>query len=66
MNAHLTNADRAKAHVRAFHEALDDADNDSIAACLAYNMSAAWLGAACIRFMSRLGPLMSVVFFGIP
>ena len=63
MNAHLTNADRAKAHVRAFHEALDDArDNDSIAACLAQYTSADWLGAACIRFMSRLGPLMSVVF----
>ena len=23
-------------------------------------------GAACIRFMSRRGPLMSVVFFGTP
>lgn len=56
MNDHLPNADRAKAHVRAFHEALDDArDNDSIAACLAQYTSAAWLWRGMHPFYEQTG-----------
>ena len=56
MNDHLTSADRAKAHVRAFHGALDDArDNNSIATCLAQYTSADWLWRGMHPFYEQTG-----------